>query len=132
MEKVEKNIRKYLNGKYSEKFIKLILCMLEVDENKDRVIFRCNDRFKVILVSPPHIAESMKDSWLGDSFGYENACKVSSELSGWYKSLSEMYGTYFIDAAEHVKASDSDGCHLDADNQQRLGSVIAGFIQEIS
>ena len=26
--------RKYLNGKYSEKFIKLILCMLEVDENK--------------------------------------------------------------------------------------------------
>jgi hypothetical protein len=34
MEKVEKNIRKYLNGKYSEKFIKLILCMLEVDENK--------------------------------------------------------------------------------------------------
>ena len=94
--------------------------------------FRCQNRFKIILVSPPLISDAIKDSWLGDSFGYENACKVSSELSGWYKSLSEMYGIYFIDAAEHVKASDSDGCHLDADNQQRLGSVIAGFIQEIS
>ena len=94
--------------------------------------FRCQNRFKIILVSPPHISDAIRDSWLGDSFGYENACRVSSELSGWYKSLSEMYGTFFIDAAEHVKVSDSDGCHLDADSQRKLGSVIAGFIQEIS
>jgi lysophospholipase L1-like esterase len=92
--------------------------------------FRCNDRFKVILVSPPHIAESMKDSWLGDSFGYENACKVSSELAGWYEKLAGMYGASFVDASKYVKASDADGCHLDPDDQIKLGQTLAKFITE--
>ena len=34
MEKIEVSIRKFFNGRYSEKFIKLILNMLEVDEGK--------------------------------------------------------------------------------------------------
>ena len=34
MEKIELSIRKYFNGRYSEKYIKLILNMLEVDEGK--------------------------------------------------------------------------------------------------
>ena len=91
--------------------------------------FRCSDSFKVLLISPPHVAESIKDSWLGDSFGFENSRKLSMELAGWYKQLSEMYGCGFIDASEHVKASDSDGCHLDAENQRILGKVVAESIK---
>ena len=34
MEKFELSIRKYFNERYSEKYIKLILNMLEVDEEK--------------------------------------------------------------------------------------------------
>ncbi|MCR5356614.1 MAG: SGNH/GDSL hydrolase family protein [Lachnospiraceae bacterium] len=94
--------------------------------------FRCSDKFKIILISPPHLAESIKDSWLGDSFGYENARKLSMELAEWYKQLSQMYGCLYIDASEYVKASDSDGCHLDAENQRILGKTVADFIKALS
>ena len=92
--------------------------------------FRCNDQIKVVLVSPPHIADSIKDSWLGDSFGYENAVKVSKELGSWYKKLADMYGCIFVDASEYVKVSDEDGVHLDAEAQRELGRVLAEAIKE--
>ena len=87
--------------------------------------FRCADGFKIILVSPPYIADSIKESWLGDSFGYENAAKLSRELPDWYSQLAGMYGCTFFDASGHVVASDSDGCHMDAENQRKLGKLLA-------
>lgn len=91
--------------------------------------FRCQNSFKIVLVSPPLVSDAIKDSWLGDSFGYENAIKLSKELSDWYRKLSHMYGTEFIDAADHVKVSDADGVHMDADNQRKLGKILAEFIK---
>ena len=34
MEKIKNNVKKYLNGKYSKKFIECILFMIEIDEKK--------------------------------------------------------------------------------------------------
>ncbi|MCR4789323.1 MAG: SGNH/GDSL hydrolase family protein [Lachnospiraceae bacterium] len=87
--------------------------------------FRCNDGFQVLLVSPPLISDAIKMSWLGDSFGYDNSSKLSAELAGWYSQLAEMYGCAFVDASKHVEASPSDGCHLDAENQRKLGRLLA-------
>ncbi len=94
--------------------------------------FRCNDGFKVILVSPPYVADSIKDSWLGDSFAYENAVKLTKELAGWYSQLADMYNCTFFDASKHVVASDSDGCHMDAENQRKLGKLLAEQVKTIS
>ena len=91
--------------------------------------FRCNDSFKILLISPPVISEAMKESWLGDSFGYENAKKVSSEISGWYKQLAQMYDCLYLDAAEYVKVSDLDGVHMDAENQRKLARAVADLIE---
>ena len=93
--------------------------------------YRCEDGFKVLLVSPPHISEAIKTSWLGDSFGYENAHKVSLELADWYKQLADMYSCAFFDAAEHVRVSDTDGCHMDAENQRALGNEIYQRVMEL-
>lgn len=87
--------------------------------------FHCKEAFKVLLVSPPPIGEAIKESWLGDSFGYENARKVSLELPAWYKTLAEMYGCDYLNAAEYVQVSAADGVHLDAEGQRKLGEVIA-------
>ena len=92
--------------------------------------FRCEDRFKVLLMSPPHITEAIKDSWLGDSFGFENSRKLSMELAGWYQELSKMYGCSYLDASKIAVASDSDACHLDAENQKKLGRAVADYIRE--
>ena len=93
--------------------------------------FRCGDQFKVLLVSPPHISEAITTSWLGDSFGYENGRKLSMELAAWYVQLAEMYGCMFLDAAEHVRTSDTDGCHMDAENQRKLARVLADLVKAL-
>ncbi len=103
--------------------------MLEKIQSYNR--FRCNDKIKVILVSPPYISPAINDSWLGDSFGYENARKLTQELPSWYEQLAGMYGCTFINAAEYVKVSDVDGVHLDREGQKELGRVLAGALSKI-
>ena len=103
--------------------------MIEKIQSYNR--FRCNDKIKVILVSPPHISCAINDSWLGDSFGYENARRLTQELSSWYKQLADMYGCTFVDAAEYVKVSDVDGVHLDREGQKELGRVLAEALSKI-
>ena len=93
--------------------------------------FRCQGRFKIVLVSPPLISEAIKESWLGDSFEYEEACRRSAGLADWYRQLADMYGALFVNAAEHVTASDADGWHLDAENQRKLGQVMADCIRNL-
>ena len=94
--------------------------------------FRCGDSFKIILMSPPFIADSIKESWLGDSFGYENSVKVSKELPDWYGQLAKMYDLSHFEASKYVVASDADGCHLDGENQRILGTELAKFIKKMS
>ena len=103
--------------------------MLEKVQSYNR--FRCRDAFKVLLVSPPTVSDAIRDSWLGDSFGYETGRKLSMELSSWYRQLAEMYSCDFLDAAEHVRTSDTDGCHMDAENQRKLGKVLAEYVRSL-
>ena len=83
----------------------------------------------MLLISPPYISTAMKTSWLGDSFGYENARTVSKDLPDWYKQLASMYKCEYLDAAEHCFVSDKDGCHLDAENQIKLGKAVYEHIK---
>lgn len=93
--------------------------------------FRCKDRFKIMLMSPPAVSEAIRESWLGDSYGYENSIKVSSELPEWYKKLADMYGCSFLDAGEYAKTSDKDGIHLDPEDQHKLGKAVAEHIKNV-
>lgn len=92
--------------------------------------FHCQDHFRILLIAPPHISDAIKDSWLGENFGYEYAVEVSKKISGWYRELAKQYHIHFLDAAEYVKVSDADGCHLDAQGQIQLGEAIASYVKE--
>lgn len=92
--------------------------------------FRCQDHFQILLVAPPLISDAIKDSWLGENFGYDFAVELSGKIAGWYRELSDIYHVHFLDAAGYVKASDVDGCHLDAEGQVRLGEIIARYVKE--
>ena len=92
--------------------------------------FRCDDSFKILLIAPPRIGESIRESWLGDSFGFEHGIELSGGLAPWYEQLSQMYGCAFLDASKIVSASAEDAVHLDAENQRKLGAAIAEFIIE--
>ena len=91
--------------------------------------FRCGDSFKILLISPPRIRETLKDSWLEESFNYSHAGVSSAALAGWYKQLAEMYETYYMDASDYVITSEADGVHLDAENQKKLGDAVGEYIK---
>ena len=93
--------------------------------------FRCNDRFKVLLMSPPVISEAIKDSWLGESFGYESSIKKSAGLAEWYKKIADMYGCLFLNAAEYAKTSEKDGIHMDPEEHRKLGRAVADHIKNV-
>ena len=93
--------------------------------------FRAERTAKILLVSPPHIGEKIRESWLGDLFGYENARKVSQELANWYAQLAEVYHTQFLNAADYARASDADSCHMDAENHHKLGEVLADRVRKL-
>lgn len=93
--------------------------------------FKFNDSMKIILIAPPYVGENIRDSWLGESFGYEDSIKKSKELASWYKQLADMYAIEFIDASEYVVTSSSDSIHMDADNQKKLGDVVYDYLRDL-
>lgn len=92
--------------------------------------FRCNDSFQILLICPPAISEDVKDSWLGECFDYPQAEEIFQRLPDWYRQLSEMYHCSWINASDHVKTCSYDGCHMDAENQRKLGIAVADYIKE--
>ncbi len=91
--------------------------------------FRMNDSMKILLISPPIMGTKCPDSWLADCFDFDNAKKVCGELADWYKQLSKMYNTYFLDAAKVVEVSDADGVHIDAEGHKKLAEAIRDVIK---
>ena len=91
--------------------------------------FRCEKPFKVILIAPPPMSEAIRDSWLGDRFGYERSRQLSLDLADWYRQLADMYGCMYVNAADYVCASEADGVHLDAENQRKLGKAAAEAVR---
>ena len=78
---------------------------------------------------PPYITDEIGESWLGDQFGFENGSRLIKELADWYKQLAEMYHIDYLDAAQYVTASPADACHLDEENQRKLGKIIADYVK---
>lgn len=93
-------------------------------------IFKMQGNMKILLVSPPHVGENIRESWLGDSFGYERAREVSMKLAPLYADLADRYGAAFLDASKFVTVSPADSIHLDATEQKKLGEAIFGKLKE--
>ena len=93
--------------------------------------FHTDRTAQVFLIAPPHIGENIRDSWLGDMFGYEYGREKSMELAGWYEQLAQLFGTQYLNAADYVQVSPVDACHMDAENQRKLGQVLAERVREL-
>lgn len=86
---------------------------------------------KILLVSPPYVGEGIRDSWLGDCFGYERAIEVSHQLAPWYQELAKMYRCDFLDAALYAKAGTTDSLHMEEDGHENLANVLTAYVQKL-
>lgn len=93
--------------------------------------FTLNDSANVLLMSPPLVGDNIENSCFGESFGYDRARKVSSELAELYQNLASKYGLEFINTADFVETSETDSIHLDARSNVLLGEIIASKVKEM-
>ncbi len=81
---------------------------------------------QVLLVCPPPVARLGP---LDDEF--DGAMEKSRELAPHYAAVADARSCAFIDAGAHITSSDVDGIHLELDQHQRLGTVVADRAREL-
>lgn len=87
---------------------------------------------EILVVSPVKTNKGMDNNeYFSHIFGTERCIKISSELAGYIKSVADMHGVYFMNAADYAKASDLDGLHLNEENHILLSKAIENKIHEI-
>jgi len=95
------------------------------------VKYHMHNRPRILLVSPVHIGDAIRESWLGESFEYERAVELSKQLSKWYKGLAKRYECDFMDAAEYAKAGETDSIHLEEEGHAALAEAFAKYVESV-
>lgn len=83
---------------------------------------------KILLISPPVLIPL--PGYLGTLLT-EKSVAESHELGKHYRALAEYLNVAFMDAADIVKVSPTDGCHLEASENHKLGKAVAEKIKQI-
>jgi lysophospholipase L1-like esterase len=85
---------------------------------------------KVLLVCPPPLNPSIES---GPIFGdmFKGGLAKSRQLAPLYQSVAQLGGAEFLDAGTVVTTDGSDGLHLTADSEQKLGHAIAAKVKQI-
>ncbi len=81
---------------------------------------------RVLLICPPPVA---KLTLFADML--EGAAEKSRQMARCYSAIAGLYHCDFLDAGQHIVSSDVDGIHLDPDQQQKLGRVVAEKVRAI-
>lgn len=81
---------------------------------------------RVLLICPPPVA---KLTLFADMFA--GATEKSQQMAHCYSTIATEYHCDFLDAGQYIVSSDIDGIHLDADQQQKLGLVVAEKVKAI-
>lgn len=105
----------------AEALVKTILKVTEEKQGKPA---------KLLLMSPPEIAENVKDSMFYPDFD-EVSLKNSKEFKRYYRAVAERNGCEFMSAADYVTASELDSLHLDPDAHKKLAEAVAEKIKQI-
>jgi lysophospholipase L1-like esterase len=82
---------------------------------------------QVLLIAPPVVG---KLSEYAEMFSGD-AREKSKQFAKYYRLFADQYRCYFLDAAQVIVSSDSDGIHLESDQHQKLGNAIATRVSEI-
>ena len=79
---------------------------------------------KVLMICPPPTVESSVFKHL---FG--NCVELSRKLPPLYRAMAFECGAAFLDSGKHIKSSEVDGIHLDAEEHRKLAEAVAKKIR---
>ena len=78
----------------------------------------------IVVIAPPPIL--VPQGPIAPKF--TGAGDRSAGLAEAYRGIATELGCHYFDAGSVIAASPADGIHLDADQHQRLGNTLAGFV----
>jgi lysophospholipase L1-like esterase len=79
---------------------------------------------KVILVAPPPLAKLTVFAEM-----FDGATEKAKLLGARYAVVAERCGVPLVDSGQHVRCSDLDGIHFEADQHRILGGVVAAQVK---
>ncbi|MBR4966325.1 MAG: SGNH/GDSL hydrolase family protein [Lachnospiraceae bacterium] len=85
---------------------------------------------KVILIAPPTLGATMKDSCFANEFDEESVMK-SYELAELYKEIAATYRCAFLNAAEFAPVSEADALHLSEESHAAFATAVYKCLKEI-
>lgn len=86
---------------------------------------------QILLVSPPHVAETANENMLSNFGGLEHLLRESRDFARHYRRHAEEAGVHFFDAATIAKADPRDGVHLDPANTSAIGEGLVPLVSKI-
>ncbi len=81
---------------------------------------------RVLLICPPPVAKLTLFAGM-----FEGAPEKSLQLASCYEAIAAEHRCDFLDAGQYIVSSDVDGIHFEADQQQKLGRVVAEKVKAI-
>jgi lysophospholipase L1-like esterase len=75
---------------------------------------------KILLVAPPPLARLSDYAEM-----FEGGTEKSRLLGARYKTVADRLGVALVVAGQHIRCSDADGIHFEADQHRILGETIA-------
>jgi len=86
---------------------------------------------QIILVSPPHAAETDNEIMASNFGGLAHLLAESRDFARHYRRHAEETGVAFFDAASVAHADPHDGVHLDPANTRAIGTGLAPLVKQI-
>ena len=90
-----------------------------------------NQDMRILVMSPPHMSDGLKTTWIGEEYNPEEAIEYSKGLAKEFRRYARLYKCSFLDTASLVETSPYDGCHMAPDMHEILGKAVADKVKEI-
>jgi lysophospholipase L1-like esterase len=81
---------------------------------------------RVLLICPPPVGKLTLFAGM-----FAGSSEKSRQMAGCYSAVAAACRCDFLDAGQQIVSSDVDGIHLDPEQQQKLGRVVAEKVKAI-
>lgn len=85
---------------------------------------------KVLLICPPPLSARIEQGSVFPEM-FKGGLAKTKELSKLYEGIARLGGAAFFDAGTVVTTEDTDGLHLTAESEKKLGTAVAAKVREI-
>ena len=93
-----------------------------IDDTKSFMLEKQNYSPVILLIAPAPLSDAAMSADVMDFD--EHSVAVSRQLGSSFRRTAEEKNILFLDAADYVKVSETDGIHLDADNHVLLANAV--------